>query len=203
MEDKKHWYDGFFYDRIVAPHQDLIFRMFKALIPKDSSLLDVGCGTGRLEFQLASHCSEAVGLDLSSLNIKYANNHLKEFGFENVSFIHGSVLRLEELTDKHFDFALTSYVLHEMPPEMRIAALKKMKEFADKIIIGDYRVPQTKGFWKYGVTLVEFSAGPDHFKNFRHFIRTGGVENLAKEAKLTITKRINDKLPYAEIAILE
>ncbi len=203
MEDKKHWYDGLFYDRFIAPHQDLIFRLFKTLIEKDSTLLDVGCGTGRLEFQLANHCKEVVGLDLSSLNIKYANMHLKEFGYENVSFIHGSILKLEEYTDKHFDYALTSYVLHEMSPEMRIAALKKMRKFADKIIVGDYRVPQPKSFWGISVQLVEFSAGPDHFKNFRHFIRTGGIENLAKEAGLTITKKISNKLPYAEISVLE
>ena len=203
MEDKKHWYDGLFYDRFVAPHQDLIFRMFKTQIAKDSTLLDVGCGTGRLEFQLANHCREVVGLDLSSLNIKYANKHLKEFGNKNVGFIHGSILKIDELTDKHFDYALTSYVLHEMSPQMRIDSLKKMREIADKIIVGDYRVPMPKGFWSVSVKMVEFSAGPDHFNNFRHFIRSGGIENLAKEAGLKITKKISAKLPYAEIAILE
>ncbi len=203
MENKKHWYDGFFYDKFVAPNQDLIFRMFKTQIDKGSTLLDVGCGTGRLEFQLANHCKEVIGLDLSSLNIKYANMHLNELGYKNVSFIHGSILKIDELTDKHFDYALTSYVLHEMPPQMRIDSLKKMRQIADKIIIGDYRVPMQKGFLSISVKIIEFAAGPDHFKNFRHFIKTGGIEYLAKEAGLTITKKISNKLPYAEIAILE
>ena len=51
-ENKNHWYDGLFYDKIIAPNQDRAFQIVKSLINKNSSVLDVGCGTGRLAFQL-------------------------------------------------------------------------------------------------------------------------------------------------------
>jgi len=30
-EDKKHWYDGWFYDKIIAPNQDKLFGQIKIL----------------------------------------------------------------------------------------------------------------------------------------------------------------------------
>ncbi len=202
-EDKIHYYDGIIYDKFIAPNQDAMFEIFKILIPKNSSVLDVGTGTGRLPFQLAEHCEHVTGLDLSSRNIKLAEKKRRELGIDNIEFIHGSVLEIEKLTDKKFDFAVTSFVLHEMPPQMRTDALKKMREAAKQIIIGDYLVPVPKGFTGWSVKIIEFLAGIDHFKNFRHFVKHGGIEGLAKQAELKIVKRISDKLPHAEIAVLE
>ena len=41
----------------------------------------------------------------------------------------------------HFDYAVMTYVIHEVNPEDRIELLKQMAQIADKIIIGDYLVP--------------------------------------------------------------
>ena len=73
MTDKKHWYDGIFYDKIIAPNQDRMFTQIKNIIKPNSNVLDIGCGTGRLSFQLSDHCKNVVGVDLSSKNIKVAN----------------------------------------------------------------------------------------------------------------------------------
>lgn len=58
MNDKKHWYDGKFYDKFIAPNQDKIFEQIIKIIAKDTLILDVGCGTGRLAFQLSGHCKK-------------------------------------------------------------------------------------------------------------------------------------------------
>ncbi len=203
MENKNHYYDGLIYDKFIAPNQDAMFRIFKILIEKNSSVLDVGTGTGRLPFQLAEHCNYVAGIDLSLRNINFAEKKRRELKIENVEFIHGSILNIENYTDKHFDYAVTSYVLHEMPPQMRIDALKKMRSVADKIIIGDYLVPVPKGYAGWSVKIVEFLAGPDHFKNFRHYVKNGGIKGLAEQSGLKIIKSISNKLPYSEIAVLE
>ena len=49
-ENKNHWYDGWFYDTIIAPNQDKLFGQIEKLIEPKSSIIDVGCGTGRLAF---------------------------------------------------------------------------------------------------------------------------------------------------------
>ena len=70
--NKKHWYDGIFYDKVIAPNQDKAFRVAKDMMNKQSSVIDVGCGTGRLSFQLADKCKKVDGIDLSEKNIGVA-----------------------------------------------------------------------------------------------------------------------------------
>jgi SAM-dependent methyltransferase len=202
MQNKIHYYDGIFYDKFIAPNQDKLFRIIKSLIPKDSSLLDVGTGTGRFLFQYGKHLSFGVGIDLSSRNIKLAKKKLTESDLSNIEFIHGSILNIENLTDKRFDYAMTTFVLHEMPPQMRIDALRKMHEVAENIIIGDYIVPLPQGLDGLSVKVIEFLAGPDHFKNFRNYVINGGIEGLAAQSGIKILKKISDKMPHAEIAVL-
>jgi len=52
-QNKNHWYDGWFYVKIIAPNQDKLFGQLKNIISPQSTIIDVGCGTGRLAFALA------------------------------------------------------------------------------------------------------------------------------------------------------
>ena len=52
-KNKYHWYDGWFYDKVIAPNQDKLFGQITSLIEPESSVIDIGCGTGRLAFALA------------------------------------------------------------------------------------------------------------------------------------------------------
>ncbi len=188
--DKKHWYDGWFYDRLIAPNQDTIFKLISSLIEENSSVIDIGCGTGRLEFQIASKCKSVTGVDLSSKNINTARNHLKESNFKNISFIHGSPS--DVINNDHFDYAVITYVIHEIPLNERNPFLKTIHGFANKIIIGDYLIPRVKGFWNILNEAVEFAAGKDHYKNFKLFVKQGGLNSLIKENNYEIVKEIKN-----------
>jgi 2-polyprenyl-3-methyl-5-hydroxy-6-metoxy-1,4-benzoquinol methylase len=78
IENKHHWYDGWFYDRIIAPNQDKLFWQIKNLIQPNSEIIDIGCGTGRLEFTLGDSCKSVLGIDLSIRNIERANLTLQD-----------------------------------------------------------------------------------------------------------------------------
>ena len=88
VENKNHWYDGWFYDIIIAPNQNKLFGQIKNLIDPQSSIIDIGCGTGRLEFMLADKCKSVLGIDLSKRNIKRAHLTLLKHPDEKISFQH-------------------------------------------------------------------------------------------------------------------
>jgi len=203
MKDEKHWYDGKFYDKLIAPNQDRLFLHIKDLIPKNSSVLDVGCGTGRLSLQLADDCKKVVGLDLSFKNISVAESNNEMNPKNNISFIHGDVNKVVQDTSEKFDFAVLTYVIHEMPERERVKVLTSLKQIADKIIIGDYITPTPKTIMGKINVVVEYLAGTDHYNNFKHFVKNGGLESLVKEAGLNIVYEVNNSPQTAHLIVVE
>lgn len=203
QQDKKHWYDGWFYDKLIAPNQDTMFKIISSLIDDNRSVVDIGCGTGRLEFQLASKCSSVTGVDLSSKNIKTAMRQLNYSGIKNVNFIHGNAAGVKDKIEKKFDYAVITYVIHEMPLIERSKILNTMREIAGRIIIGDYLVPRGKGFWNLLNEAVEFAAGRDHYKNFKLFVNNGGIKSLVKENNFEIIKEVKNRPLTSHIVMIK
>jgi tRNA/tmRNA/rRNA uracil-C5-methylase (TrmA/RlmC/RlmD family) len=203
MNDKKHWYDGLIYDKFIAPNQDKLFSEIKKIIEPNSNVLDVGCGTGRLALQNANHFNSITGIDLSSKNIKVANTNLEKTNIKNVKFIHGTAIDLKNTINEKFDYAVITYVIHEMPPKDRIKTLKEMKEVADKIIIGDYITPTPNTFWGKLNVVVEYLAGTDHYNNFKLFVKSGGLNSLIKETGLELVKEVKNKPQTAHLVVVK
>ncbi len=200
--NKDHWYDGWFYDALIAPNQDRMFRVIKNVIKADSTIIDVGCGTGRFSFSVADKVQKVVAIDLSKKNIDKANKTLSKNPNTKISFHHTNLSDL--LSQKlHFDYAVMTYVIHEVNPDERITLLKEMAAIADKIIIGDYLVPINKGFWSVLNEIVEFLAGREHYTNFKHFVADDGLSGLTKKANLNIISDIKDTPITSQIFVLE
>jgi SAM-dependent methyltransferase len=191
-DNKDHWYDGWFYDRIIAPNQDKLFEQVQSLIDPQSNILDVGCGTGRLAFTLAPMCASVLGIDLSKRNIDRANFRLSQHPDSKISFLHTSIHQLNGYRQKHFDYALLTYVIHEVNQEERVGLLKDMAQVADTIVLGDYLVPKATNLFGHLTDIVEFIAGSEHYRNYNSYIANGGAYHLAREAGLRIIdERIN------------
>lgn len=203
MKDKKHWYDGVIYDKFIAPNQDKLFKQIKSIVKPDSSVLDFGCGTGRLSFQLADKCGKVVGLDLSITNINVAEANLKLNPINNVSFIHGDISRIVNNSEEKFDYAVLTYVIHEVPEMERIKILNGLKSVANKIIIGDYLVPAPKGLMNKFNFLVEFFAGNDHFTNYKNYVKNGGIKFLIEESSLNNFESISEIPKTAQLVVAE
>ena len=201
-ENKNHWYDGLFYDRIIAPNQDKSFRIVKKIISKDSTVLDVGCGTGRLEFQLTDHCSKIDGVDLSTKNIATANKKLSMKKLNNVKFFHHDILKyLDEFKPK-YDYAVLSYVIHEIDLELRENILRTLSQAVGKIILVDYLHPKANNISGKMITVVEFLAGRDHYNNFKTYMSNDGLTGLAHTSDLEITKEIRKNNSGTHIAVM-
>lgn len=200
--DKNHWYDGWFYDKLIAPNQDRMFREIKKLIEPNSNIIDVGCGTGRFSFSVAEKANKVVGVDLSSKNINTANQVLRKNPNDKISFLHSNLANLIS-QNHHYDYAVMTYVIHEVNPEERITLLKEMAQIADKIIIGDYLVPVKKGFWNILNEVVEYLAGKEHYINYKHFAANDGLKRLAEEAGLEIISEIKNKPATSQLLLLK
>lgn len=203
MNDKKHWYDGRIYDKFIAPNQDKIFEQIKNSIPKNSNVIDVGCGTGRLALQLSEHCKKIVGIDFSSENISVANANLITKKLGNIEFIHGNITKLTNIENDKFDYAVITYVIHEMEESERIKVLFHIKSIADHIIIGDYITPTPNTFWGKVNIIVEFLAGKDHYNNFKNFVKNGGINYLVDKSGLKKIKEIKNQPQTSHLVVLQ
>jgi SAM-dependent methyltransferase len=200
-ENKNHWYDGWFYDKFIAPNQDRLFGEIKKIIEPNSNVIDVGCGTGRFPFSVADKVSKVVGIDLSKKNIAKANQILSRKPNSKISFHHANLSNLNS-QNLNYNYAVMTYVIHEVNEEDRINLLKELSQIADKIIIGDYLVPRPSGFWSALNEVVEFAAGGEHYRNYKNFVHNGGLKDLADKAELKIIKEIKNKPTTSHLVIL-
>lgn len=201
IQNKDHWYDGWFYDKLIAPNQDRLFVEIKKIIEPNTTLIDVGCGTGRFSFFISDKVQKVEGIDLSKKNIDKANQTLSKNQNKNISFQHTNLTDLIT-QNSHYDYAVMTYVIHEVDPEDRITLLKEMAQIADKIIIGDYLVPGNKGFWSLLNEVVEFLAGKDHYNNFKNFSANGGLYGLVDAAELRVVQEMNNKPATNQLMVL-
>jgi SAM-dependent methyltransferase len=201
-KNKYHWYDGWFYDKVIAPNQDKLFEQITSLIEPGSGVIDIGCGTGRLAFSLAAKCKTVLGIDLSERNIDRARFSLSLHPDDKISFQHHDISDLISNGQDHFDFAVFTYVIHEVPEEERITLLNEAAIIADKIIIGDYLVPKPGGFGSFLSEVIEFIAGSDHYKNYRSYMSNGGISFLAEKAGFRIINEISNAPLTNHIIIL-
>ena len=84
-------------------------------INKDSVVLDVGCGIGRVEKYLAPHVKEIFGVDISRGMIKIAKKALENY--DNVHFIKNNGRDLSIFEDNKFDFVFSILVLQHLEKE--------------------------------------------------------------------------------------
>ena len=120
----------------------------------------------------------------------------------NFSFKHTSVNRLNSNGEYHFDYAVLTYVIHEVNADERIPLLKEISEIADKIIIGDYLVPSEDRFRNLFNEIVEFGAGKEHYRNYKNFVSNGGIKGIADTTGLKIVDEIKNQPKTSHLVIL-
>lgn len=181
---KSHYYDGKFYEIFIDWTLKEIRNIIIEQIENGSKIIDIGCGTGSLVFDLAKKCKSVMGVELSSKMIKHAKHRQQVNGGSNVSFVYDDATDLPYFEDQQFDYLITSMVLHEMPSELRLKVLKEAKRIAKKIIIADYVVPQPLSFTGMRTYIVEFLAGIGHFRAFQDFQNNKGIDLLLQNCQL-------------------
>jgi SAM-dependent methyltransferase len=92
-------------------------------IKSDARVLDIGCGTGRDAYHLASTGRKVVAIDPSSEMISYA---IKNNSHENIEYLKSELPTLNNVNGK-FDFVLMSAVWMHLEPDVQKESLKLLK----------------------------------------------------------------------------
>lgn len=203
MTNKNHWYDGTFYDKVIAPNQDKAFLGVKKIISNDSVILDVGCGTGRMALRLWGKYSKYTGIDLSIRNINTAKKKLCKLLSEKVEYIHADAYSYLQSSDTKYYYAVLSYVIHEIDEPERVPLLNLLSKHSENIIIVDYLVPRPGGFTDRINGVVEYVAGREHYRNFKSYVLNGGLKGLARQSGLEITKEISNIPKTAHTVVMK
>ncbi|MEW6736875.1 MAG: amino acid adenylation domain-containing protein, partial [Acidobacteriota bacterium] len=106
-------------------------------------ILEIGCGTGLLLFQLAPYCSRYVGTDFSQLAIDYLYQHLSRSEFPQVLLLQRMADDFSGLESETFDTIILNSIVQYFPSlDYLINVLEKaINVVADggTIFIGDVR----------------------------------------------------------------
>lgn len=180
-----------FYDRVLEPVNAPLRSIGLKLFPTDDSMtvLDVGCGTGaHLEAYVESGAS-CFGLDASPAMLEQATARLG----------NRCDLKLGDATalpyeDSSFDLVFAALFLHELDVSVRAAALSEIARVVKqegRILIIDYRSGslRMKGYVARSLsTVAERVAGRDHYRNWRTYLRSGGIPTMATNTGLTVER---------------
>ena len=92
-----------------------------ALVPNDAmSVLDVGCGLGRLTLKLAIPNREVTGVDLSPEMI--ARVRKEGSSARHLTFLCGDFLE-QDFTAQQFDCVISAAALHHMPENVAVVRM--------------------------------------------------------------------------------
>jgi ubiquinone/menaquinone biosynthesis C-methylase UbiE len=180
------------YDRVLEPLNAPLRGIGMELCPPAPGMrvLDVGCGTGALlEGYLDGGC-EGHGVDLSPAMLGRARIRLGD----------RAKLRLGDAADLpypdgSFDLVVAATLLHELGETVRQAALREMARVLandGRVLVIDFRrgaLRAPRGWLLRGFSLLaEVIAGMTHFRNYRTFMRAGGLPGSVADTGLEITE---------------
>lgn len=116
-------YGPSFHNAALALSSDVLQRW----IPKQGSVIDIGCGTGRWCRESAKYAKAVTGIDFSEISIATARAR----GPDNIEYIVGDVER--QLGGRRFDVALMVHLLeHIDDPE---SLLRSVRGISGRLII--------------------------------------------------------------------
>ena len=185
---QNHFYDGWIYRNLLDPSLRGIRIRISRLIPENSTVLDVGCGTGDQLFFISKQIKSGLGVELSEAMINTCQEQARKREITNCEFLLADASNLTNMENQTFDYTMTSMVIHEMPEEVRMPVLKEMMRIGKQLILVDWIYPQPPLMKKFSTHLVERIAGKAHYAGFRSFMRQGGMPALIKTLGLDVVE---------------
>jgi len=184
------------YDFLIEPFLARIKLLTVRILLKnfnksyDMHILEVACGTGTLSHLLSKKGFNVFALDKSYSKIKHAQNKIDDSCIGKVTAIHGDAATMP-FYSASFDAVIMQLGLHEMGNNIRrdcgweiIRVAKNNAVF----LFFDFAPTNKLSFSKFILTIIEFIAGKDHYRNGRRFIKDGGILSFLEDLNLEVIK---------------
>lgn len=164
-------------------------RMFRPT--KGMSILDIGCGTGTQLMLYQRYQCDLFGLDSSPSMLEVARKRLGD----------GARLDLGDAAsmpyqEHMFDLAILMLTLHEIAPSVRpivLAEINRVLKNDGHLLLIDFHIgpyqPLQGWISKTIIFLAELAAGRTHYRNYRDFIKTGGLIKLVDQQHYVVEKQ--------------
>jgi ubiquinone/menaquinone biosynthesis C-methylase UbiE len=116
------------YDRkaSIDPADDLALLRKRGLGP-ESTLVDLGSGTGTFALAAAAQCGRVIAVDVSAAMVEATRTKAAELGVENVQCVRAGFLSYEH-TGALADFVYTRNALHHLPDFWKAIALDRVAQ---------------------------------------------------------------------------
>jgi putative AdoMet-dependent methyltransferase len=90
----------------------------------DSTVIDLGCGTGAFALHAADRCRTIYAIDASAVMLEYCQKQAEQKGITNIVFSHSGLLSYEHGSELA-DAAVCVAVLHHLPDYWKQLALTR------------------------------------------------------------------------------
>ena len=90
-------------------------RVEQILALKPKRVLEIGCGTGLLLFQIAPHCQKYLGTDFSTVSLESIQNQLDSLNLPQVELLHRMATDFEGIDATSFDVVILNSIVQYFP----------------------------------------------------------------------------------------
>lgn len=90
-------------------------RLQQILALKPKRVLEIGCGTGLLLFQIAPHCQKYLGTDFSTISLESIQNQLNTLNLPQVELLHRMATDFEGIDVTSFDVVILNSIVQYFP----------------------------------------------------------------------------------------
>jgi len=178
-----------FVQRLLSTARPYIcpFHTMVELVPKDSSILDIGCGSG-VFLNLLVHqktIKKGIGFDASQDVINTATKAMNTL--DNHSVAKFQCRQVEEgLPDGDFDVVSMIDVMHHIPPESQQDAFKSAAHKLSKGGVFIYKDIGQRPLWRaWGNRIHDLILAQEWI----HYVPTEYILDWAKESELSMIHR--------------
>lgn len=143
-------------------------------ITKESTIVEIGCGTGNFSVEASKHCKNVYSVDISETMLKYAKKKAGSAKSDNITFINAGFLTYEH-KEEPADLVVSQLALHHLPDFWKMIALMRMNQMlkmGGKLFLSDVVFSfDNKGY-------------EDSIFSWLNQIRDSGGQKMAQETEI-------------------